>query len=220
MAYINHENNFATNLTSNQTAGVTTTPLNSIPSVAAPFYLAFDATNVNGKYEVVYCTSKTATNVNHAATTYAHTTGEEVRCVCPATEMDTWSQYLGGGRTVQIQAFDPTVNTATGDGKAYFVVPTSLDGYNLTAVHATVITAGTTNTTDIQIANVTDGVDMLSTKLTIDTGETGSNTAATPAVIDTTKDDVASYDVLRIDVDAVSSTPAKGLIVTLTFQLP
>lgn len=90
MSVIKHQNNFATNLTSNQIAGVTTTPLNSIPSVAAPFYLAFDATNLNSKYEVVYCTSKTATNVLHAATTYAHTTAEEVRMVVPAAELDSF----------------------------------------------------------------------------------------------------------------------------------
>lgn len=88
MATISHQNNFATNLTSDVSAGATTTPLNSIPSVDAPFYLAFDATNINGKYEVVLCTSKTATNVNHAALSNAHTTAEEVRMVIPAAEMN------------------------------------------------------------------------------------------------------------------------------------
>lgn len=77
-----------------------------------------------------------------------------------------------------------------------------------------------TNTTDIQIANVTDSVDILSTKLTIDSAETGSDTAATAAVIDTSKDDLATNDLLRIDVDAVSTTPAKGLIVTIECRLP
>lgn len=89
-----HQNNFATNLTSNQIAGVTTTPLNDIPSIAAPFYLAFDATNLNGNYEVVDCTSKTATNVLHAATTYAHTTAEEVRMIVPAVELDAYSAAI------------------------------------------------------------------------------------------------------------------------------
>ena len=125
-----------------------------------------------------------------------------------------------GTKTVQVTCFDYTTDTATGDGKAYIHIPASLDGMNLIGVHAEVITAGTTGTTDIQIANVTDSVDMLSTKLTIDSGETGSDTAATSAVIDTTKDDVAINDLLRIDVDAVATTPAKGLIVTLDFRLP
>lgn len=84
--------------------------------------------------------------------------------------------------------------------------------------HAEVITAGTTGTTDIQIYNVDNAVDMLSTKLTIDSAETGSDTAATAAVINTSNDDVDENDVIRIDVDAVSTTPAVGLIVTLGFD--
>lgn len=120
--------------------------------------------------------------------------------------------------------FDWTTDVATGDGKFYFHIPLALNGMNLVYCHALVITAGTTNTLDIQVNNVTDSnggeVDFLSTKLTVDSGETGSDTAATPYVIDTTKDDVATNDVIRIDVDAVHTTPAKGLIVTLGFQLP
>lgn len=85
---VKHENNFSTNLTSPTSAGATTSPLNSIPTVDAPFYIAFDATNVNGHYEVLKCTSKTATNVNHSATSYDHTTSEEVRMVLPAEELN------------------------------------------------------------------------------------------------------------------------------------
>lgn len=120
-------------------------------------------------------------------------------------------------RVVQVVAVEYSTDTSTGDGKAYFHIPASLNGMNLTTVHAEVITAGTTGTTDIQIHNVTDAVDMLSTKITIDSGETGSDTAVTPAVINTANDDVATNDLIRIDVDAVSTTAAKGLIVTMEF---
>jgi hypothetical protein len=99
-----HQDNFGTNLTSNQTAGVTTTPLNSIPSIAAPFYIALDATNLNGKYEVVDVTSKTATNINHAATTYAHTTAEEVRMVVPAVELDSFVTSSGTDGALLVNA--------------------------------------------------------------------------------------------------------------------
>ena len=125
-----------------------------------------------------------------------------------------------GTKTVEIICFDYTTDTETGDGKGYIHIPTALNGMNLVTVHAEVISAGTTGTTDIQIYNVTDSVDMLSTKITIDSGETGSDTAATAAVIDTANDDVATNDLLRIDVDAVSTTAADGLIVTLEFRLP
>lgn len=121
---------------------------------------------------------------------------------------------------VGIQVLDSGTATAVGDGKAFFRVPAELNGMNLTGVAATVYTAGTTNTTDIQIRNKTDSADMLSTKITIDSGETDTSTAATAAVIDTTKDDVVTGDVLAIDIDAVSTTAAKGLYIELRFELP
>jgi len=125
-----------------------------------------------------------------------------------------------GERAVQFVVFDFATATATGDGKFYFHVPSTLNGMDLVEVHAEVITAGTTNTTDIQLHNVTAAADILSTKLTIDSGETGSDTALTAAVINTSEDDVATNDLLRVDVDQVSTTPANGLIITLTFRLP
>ena len=121
---------------------------------------------------------------------------------------------------VGIQVFDVASDTATGDGKAFFRVPAELNGMNLTGVAATVYTAGTTNTTDVQIRNKTQTADMLSTKITIDSGETDTSTAAAAAVIDASNDDVATGDVIAIDVDAVSTTAAKGLWVEMRFELP
>ena len=121
-------------------------------------------------------------------------------------------------RDLEAVVFDFTTACATGDGKFYFTVPQSIGGKNLDAVHARVITAGTTGTMDIQLHNLTQAADMLSTVITIDTGETGSDTAATPAVVDGAEDDVAAYEVIRVDVDAVHTTPAEGLIVTLHFS--
>jgi hypothetical protein len=129
-----------------------------------------------------------------------------------------WAIMETDTRCVSIQIYAGTTSCATGNGQAYFRVPSALNGMNLVAVAAAVVTAGTTGTMDIQIANVTDSVDMLTTKLTIDTGETDSSTAATAAVIDTTNDDVVTGDMLRIDIDAVhSGTAAKGLVVELQF---
>lgn len=120
-------------------------------------------------------------------------------------------------KTVQFYVIEGATACATGDGKFYFVCDSSLDGYVLSAVLANCITAGTTGTMDIQIANVTDAVDILSTKLTIDSAEKSSSTAATPAVINTANDDITALDVLRVDIDAVHTTPAQGLIVVLQF---
>jgi hypothetical protein len=131
---------------------------------------------------------------------------------------DNENYLYGLRRYIEIEVFAPTTSLTTGDGKKYFHIPADLNGMNLTEVHALVITAGTTGVSTIQIANVTDSVDMLSTRITIDSGETGSNTAATPAVIDTTHDDVATNDVIRIDIDGTSTTAPKGLVVTLGFS--
>jgi hypothetical protein len=112
-------------------------------------------------------------------------------------------------------SFKNASEVSTGDGAGYLPIPAALDGYDVVYVHAEVKTAGTTGTTDIQIRNETQSQDILSTKLTIDSGETGSDTAATPAVINLSNDNLSAYDVLAIDVDAVSSTAPRGLIVTI-----
>lgn len=123
----NHQNNFATNVTSNQVAGVTTTPLNSIPSVAAPFSIALDATNINGKYEIVEVTSKTATNINHAATTYAHTTDEEVRMVVGATELDEFAAKTNASDSGWVSYSTVTPTYTSADDPTYTITFAAVD---------------------------------------------------------------------------------------------
>lgn len=117
---------------------------------------------------------------------------------------------------VELTPFDYATTCAVGDGAAYFHVPEHLDGLDLVEVHAEVITAGTTSTMTIQIYNIDNALDMLSTLLSIDSGETGSD-EATPAVINPSNDHVNVNDMLRIDIDTVHTTAAIGLIVTLGF---
>lgn len=124
--------------------------------------------------------------------------------------------------TVQLSSFGVTSDQGTGDGKAGFEVPSELDGFNLVAVRYTVDTAGTTGTSDVQIRRVRSGTpaDMLSTKLTIDSTELSSATAATPAVINTTYDDIVTGDMIYVDQDAIQTTKAKGGHISLTFAKP
>lgn len=121
---------------------------------------------------------------------------------------------------VELPVGSSSVDLATGDGQAFFRVPAELNGMNLTDVEASVYTAGTTGTLDVQIRNHTDTADMLSTKITIDSAETDTTTAATPAVINTATDDVVTGDIIAIDIDAVHTTAAKGLVVQMKFELP
>ena len=134
----------------------------------------------------------------------------------PASKKITKREALGR-KSVALVVCAPTIATETGDGQAYFPVPSHWNGLDILSVTAFVMTAGTTGTLDIQIARVRGGTpdDVLSTKLTIDSTETDSVAAATPAVINTTYDDLETDDFLRIDIDAVHTTAALGLIVSI-----
>lgn len=124
-----------------------------------------------------------------------------------------------GKRVIQVKVIDDATTLTTGDGKVIFLIPQELNGYNLVGANAFVTTVSSSGTPTVQIRNVTDAVDMLSTRITIDANEYTSYTAAAAAVVDATYDDVATGDRLAVDVD-VAGTGAKGLGIVLTFQLP
>lgn len=99
-----------------------------------------------------------------------------------------------------------TNNTATTTIGGDFVMP--FDGY-FTDVGATVDTAGTTGTMTIDINK--NGTTILPTKITIDSGEKTSRTAATPSVLNPNTRNFVIGDIITFDVDAIQTTPAKGL---------
>ena len=180
-----------------------------------------DITNGDGSIEII---AETASTTNpgavELATAAETTTGTATgRAVTPD---GLAGSVVFGTRYAQMVVFDFTTDIAEGNGKFYFHVPAGLNGMDLVEVHAKVITVGSGSTVDVQIHNLTDGSDMLSTSLTIDNGELDSKDAATAAVINGSEDDVVTNDVLRIDVDGNGgdTTIAKGLIVTLGFRLP
>jgi hypothetical protein len=110
---------------------------------------------------------------------------------------------------------------ATGNGIAYIPVPAALNGMNIVSVQADVMTAGTASSMLVQIARLRAGtpVDVLSTRMTIDSAETSSATGSAFA-IDTANDDLATGDQLRVDVDQIHTTPALGLMISITAELP
>jgi hypothetical protein len=125
-----------------------------------------------------------------------------------------------GTAVASILVSDPNGDAiTTGDGKAHWFVPSTLNGRNLVGVAAAVTTVSSSGTPTIQIHNLTQAADMLTTPITIDVSEKHSKDATAAAVIDTANDDVATGDELRIDVD-VAGTGAKGLVVELQFRLP
>ena len=184
-------------------------------------YTAADFSDSSGTISLDYSNAQKASVsqagfLTEVATAAETTTGTDAaRAVSPD---GLAGSTIFGVKTVAVIWNDPAISATTGTKKALFSIPAALNGMNLISVHAEVATAGTTNleTFDVNI----NGTTALSTKLTIDTGETGSDTAATPAVINTAADGVSTNDVVSVDVDAIHSTPAKGEVVTLEFQLP
>jgi len=103
-----------------------------------------------------------------------------------------------------------TAPTAVSDA-AQFYFPFA--GYIQTAFAGVSTSAsGTSTTVDVWLNTTT----IFSTKLTIDTGETTSITANTPAVISAGASAFALWDQCRVHVDSAGTTPGAGLIVELT----
>ena len=119
-------------------------------------------------------------------------------------------------RTLVVKCVADTIGPSVGNGITHVTIPSTLDGKNLQSAQAHVYTAGTGSTTTVQLHNLTDGEDMLSTAITIDSGEKDSSTAATPSVVG---DDsgVSTADVIRLDVDVVA-TNTLGLEVRMVFN--
>jgi len=119
-------------------------------------------------------------------------------------------------RTLVIKCVADTISPTVGNGITHVTIPSTLDGKNLQSAQAHVYTAGTGSLTTVQLHNLTDGQDMLSTAITIDAGEKDSSTAATPSVTGSYTG-VSTADVIRIDVDVVA-TSTLGLEVRMVFN--
>ncbi len=184
-------------------------------------------TTWTGSSAIVTVGTLTSGNVDAAVSTASTTTAGKVE-LATAGETSTGTDATRGvspdglagsnygKRVVSILLNNATALTA-GDGKAYFRVPGIMNGWNLVTVDAS--RAGGTGLVTLDIYNVTQASDMLSTNLTIDDGETDSSTAATEPVVDTGNDDVTSGDRLRIDADG-AGTNTTWTEIQMTFQLP
>jgi hypothetical protein len=160
--------------------------------------------------------SDTVSGISELATAAETTTGTDAaRAVTP----DGLAGSDFGKRVMSVKITDDATAPATGDGKIIFCVFSEMTGYNLVSARAYVTTVSSSGLPSIMIRNVTDSHDMLSTAITIDANETTSYTAAAPSVVNATYDDVATGDLIAIDVDGVG-TGTKGLGVILTFVLP
>jgi len=124
-------------------------------------------------------------------------------------------------KTVILKVYNEASAIATGDGKMYFAVPATMNGMNLVSCGGHLYTAATSGVVQVQIANVTSAVDMLSAAdlLEWDATEKDTITATSAAVINTANDNVLTGEEIRVDIDAAASG-AKGMEIRLTFKKP
>lgn len=115
----------------------------------------------------------------------------------------------------EFKIFDDTTVVTTGDGKLLWRIPRSVDGLRLYEAHIYVSTVSSSGKPTLQIANITQATDVLTTKAEIDVSEYRSEDAATQPVSDRTIV-FAAGDRISFDVD-IAGTGAKGLGGTLVF---
>ena len=147
---------------------------------------------------------------NKAAASDVDTGTDETKYVTP----DALAGSNAFTKTVQQICVDFATELAVADGVGYIIIPAECNGMNLISARADVITAGTTNASTFDIYNVTDGVSMLSSAISIASGATSGT-----GTVDIAHDDVATGDLIRFDCKTLSSTKPKGLIITLAFRL-
>jgi len=116
-------------------------------------------------------------------------------------------------------SFESDETVEIGNGTVPLPIPAHMNGWNLTDVTVTVITAGTVGaTTDVQIRRVRAGAsaDMLTTKVTLDAAQY----TVSDGVIDAANDDVNTGDALFVDIDALNTNAPIGLSTIMSFQKP
>jgi hypothetical protein len=120
-------------------------------------------------------------------------------------------------RAAQITLAAPTEAITTAN-IGQLLITDDLNGLNLVDAVAAVVGAATTGAIEVAVFNYTQAaVEMLTTRITIDATETSSYTAATQPVIDTANDDVATGDIILVQVTDDADGLATGIVVTLTF---
>jgi hypothetical protein len=149
-------------------------------------------------------------------------TGDPLRTAfdkCNDNFNELYSAGPAGEDTITILVTDPNGDAiTTGNGKTYYPVPAALNGKFLVDARAVLDTAGTGGGFLCQLRRKRSGsdVDMLSTRISIESGENDSLDAAAQPVVDDANDGVATGDRIYIDVDGVP-TGGKGLVVEMTF---
>jgi len=173
-------------------------------------------TPANAFAEIKQAATDAATGVVELATTAEIDTGTDTgRAMTP----DAFNGSIHGLKRVILKITDDSTALTTGDGKLIITAPPEWNGMNVVDFDICISTASSSGLPSVAFYNVTDSCDILSTNATIDESEYSSYTATTAPVIDTSHDDLATGDRLRIDIDT-AGTGAKGLEIHIGMRKP
>lgn len=112
----------------------------------------------------------------------------------------------------------PTVTSGQNcAGDLSYQVDSTFNNFKVTTVVANVSSPSTSGAITLNLRNRTDGVDVLSTALTIDANERSSTTAATPAVINLANATITTDDDICAQVSG-AGTGASGLQLSIGIQ--
>ena len=169
-------------------------------------------------------TSNTLDDITIGTTNKHFTAADETKLDGIETGAEVTSQTKVDAKMTRIAVVPITSiggSVAVGDGKAKLPIPSNLNGFNLIGVILTLETTSSSGLPTYQVRRRRGAaeVDMLSTRVSCDVGERSSINAATPAIINTSNDDLATGDDILFDKDVIG-TGELGDIVTLIFRAP
>lgn len=125
-------------------------------------------------------------------------------------------------KTIQFAPYALNDPVITGSGVSYFRVPPSLSGGDITWADAYVNSTGITNV-GIMLTRTRAGntVNVLSSSLIIDSGEYGTDTSSIPYSINTSNDDLITFDLLKLNVTGAPTGigACTGLLVSFEVTL-
>lgn len=161
--------------------------------------------------DIVTAASLTAAGKVELATTAEINTGTDSTRAMPV------DQYVASNRNVRyvlyrvVEATTDTATATTKGGDLEFPFTGTI-----TEIGAYVDTAGTTGTMTVDV-NLNGTTIMTTNKITIDSTEKSSRTAATAPALTTTA--ITAGDLITVDIDAIHTTAAKGLTIRLGVRL-
>ena len=176
------------------------------------------ATVIESAFEEVFVGAATA---NHnelsnlqggAADDYQHLTTAQHNALTGGGDADSYHKHNNyEAITLLVPALDGNITLTAGDGLYTFTIPSKINGMDLVALEAIVYNASSSGDVKIMLHNLDysgGASDILSAPLVIPV----STRTSTTYTIDPTKDDVATGDRIRIDIEpGFSGTGVLGL---------